>query len=354
MSASNEDRIRVLHLQRSPRPAQFSVERLFEDVRSALPCDIDVSLRVCAQENRGLFPRLRDAVAASVARRPVTHVLGDAHYLAWFLPRKGTVLTVLDCVNLRRLTGVRRWLYWVAWYWWPLRRCEAVTVISEFSKLELMSWSKIPPERIVVIPPPLSPEFTGLIDVPPLDARPRPHRILQVGTKGNKNLERVIEAATGLDATLVIVGGVDAALRERMHHLRVRHEILTALSRPELLNEYERASALCFVSTYEGFGLPIIEAQATGCPVLTSTVCSMPEVAGGAALTVDPYDVQQIHEGLSTLLRGGLIVDRLIAQGKANVARFNVVDVAARYSYIYREVGRRVGTSAYSTRACRP
>lgn len=332
--------VEVVQFQRRAGLTSFSVERLFDDVRTAMPGDIRVSLRVNRFMSEGILGRLADALAARWRRGAVNHVLGDVHYLAWFLPRERTVLTVLDCVTLDRLTGVRKWVFWLLWYWWPLRRSGRVTVISEFSKRSLLHWVRYRADRIHVIPPSLSPEFA--VGPPsPVEGLPR---LLQVGTVENKNLDRVIEAVAGLEAVLVIVGVVSQAQKSRMEALGVAYECHAGLSRKALVEQYRRCHALVFASTYEGFGLPIIEAQAMGRPVITSNVCAMPEAAGGAAILVDPLDVADIRQGIRRVIEDPGYVRELVARGLENSARFSPDRIAQQYAAIYRDLNISAGT----------
>lgn len=331
----------VVQFQRRAGLTSFSVERLFDDVRTAMPADIRVSLRVNRFMSQGVVTRLSDALAARRQRGAINHVLGDVHYLMWFLPRRRTLLTVLDCVTLDRLTGVRRWAFWLLWYWWPARRAGRITVISEFSKSALLHWVRYPAERVHVIPPPVSPEFTAA-PTPPIEGVPR---LLQVGTVDNKNLDRVIEAVAGLEMMLVIVGAVSPAQTARMEALGVAHECHVGLSREALVDQYRCCHALVFASTYEGFGLPIIEAQAIGRPVITSNACAMPEAAGGAAILVDPLDVADIRQGVRRVLEDPAYVRDLVVRGLENAARFCPDRIARQYAAIYRDLNTSAGNT---------
>jgi glycosyltransferase involved in cell wall biosynthesis len=328
-----EPMVSVVQFQRRAGKTSFSVERLFGDVRAAMPDDIQVSVRINRFMSGGIVPRLRDAIDAWRHRGQVNHVLGDVHYLAWFLPRRRTVLTVLDCVSLERLAGIRRWVFWLTWYWWPTRRAAHVTVISQSSKRALLRWVRFPESRIHVIPPPLSPEFQPA----PMPA-PALQRVLQVGTLENKNLPRVIEAVAGLPVVLVIIGALDDAARARLEALSIRYESHEQLQREQLVEQYRRANILIFASTYEGFGLPIIEAQAVGRPVLTSNHSAMPEAAGGAACLVDPLDVDDIRRGLRRLLEDPEYVASLVEQGHRNAARYAPRRIAEQYADVYRSI----------------
>jgi glycosyltransferase involved in cell wall biosynthesis len=328
------DPLVVVHHQRKALPRQFSVERLFGDVREAMPSDIRVVLRMCRFTSQGIIHRLRDALAARRMPGRVHHVCGDVHYLAWFLPRDRTVLTVLDCVSLERFSGPKLWIFWLLWYWWPLKRSTRVTVISEFSGEALRRWVDYPADRIHVIPPTLSREFEPS---PPKRLADRP-RLLQVGTGPNKNLARVVEAIAGLDVTLAIVGTPDAATVERMNELRIDYEAFAELDREDLVEEYRKADVVVFASTYEGFGLPIIEAQATGRPVVSGNVCAMPEAAGDAACMVDPFDVADIRRGILRILEDPDYARALIERGFENAQRFLPERIAEAYAEVYRQV----------------
>ncbi len=324
----------VAHFQRRATDGNFSVERLFDDVRAALPFDITIKLRINQHASRGIVGRVMDALAVRRERCAVNHVLGDVHYLAWFLPRQGTVLTVLDCVSLERLSGLRRYLFWFLWYWWPIQRSDHITVISEYTRRSLLRWVDYPDERIHVIHPPLSGEY----EASPQPQRGERLRLLQVGSNENKNLARVIEALKGLPVRLVIVGRLKERDRELLDRFEVPFENHLDLTRERLLEQYRLADAVVFASTYEGFGMPIVEAQAVGRPVITSNVCSMPEAAGGAACIVDPFDIADIRRGVCRLIDDPAYGERLVELGRSNAKRFSAARIAKCYADLYRKI----------------
>jgi glycosyltransferase involved in cell wall biosynthesis len=103
------------------------------------------------------------------------------------------------------------------------------------------------------------------------------------------------------------------------------------------LNEYSKASLLTFVSTIEGFGMPILEAQACSLPVITSNCSSMPEVAGDAAIMVDPFNVTAIRNGILDLMSNETLRNELIKKGYENIKRFSKEKVIAQYAGLYQE-----------------
>jgi glycosyltransferase involved in cell wall biosynthesis len=101
---------------------------------------------------------------------------------------------------------------------------------------------------------------------------------------------------------------------------------------------YRLASVFVFPSLYEGFGLPPLEAMASGTPVVTSNVSSLPEVVGDAAVLVDPYDPQAIADGILAVLRSAHLRDELTRRGRARVEQFSWSRSAQRVREIYEEV----------------
>ena len=326
--------IQVTHFQRKPPLGFFSVERLFEDVRSALPPDIFVRLHRNRYQSAGFWQRMIDVVRAARHQGQVNHVTGDVHYLTYLLDRRGTVLTILDCVTQERLRGIKRWIFWLFWYWLPEKRCAVITVISESTKQQLLRHLHCDPGKIRVIHCPVSDEFKPS---PKAFNRACP-RILQVGTTDNKNIPRVAEALEGLPCCLVIIGPLSDLQKRALSQHRIHHENHVGLSRDELLEQYRQADLVMFASLYEGFGLPIVEANAVGRPVITSQLYSMPEVGGDAAFYVNPFDVCNIRAAVEMLISDSRLVDKLISNGFRNAQRFDRLYIASQYADIYKEV----------------
>jgi len=106
----------------------------------------------------------------------------------------------------------------------------------------------------------------------------------------------------------------------------------------ELLEIYRKSDLLVFASTEEGFGLPILEAQAVGLAVITSNVSSMPEVAGEGALYCDPFDVDDIADKIRLVINDELFRDQLIELGHKNVQSFLPARKADEYVKVYKEI----------------
>jgi glycosyltransferase involved in cell wall biosynthesis len=162
--------------------------------------------------------------------------------------------------------------------------------------------------------------------------------VLQVGTGWNKNVARVSAALDGLPVHLHVVGVLSRAEREALERHDLEWSNSTHLSDADLFDAYIRADLVVFASTYEGFGLPAVEAQTVGRPLVTSRTTSLPEIAGPGACYVDPGDVASIREGICRVLDDAALRDRLVEAGRENVQRFDPVVLAAQFADIYDEL----------------
>jgi len=326
--------LNVTLFNRKPLAAYYSVERLFQDVTRAFPPDIVWKSVTSRFESRGFFRRLYNLVEAYFRQGKINHITGDVHYLAYFLKKNRTILTVLDCNGLERLNGIRKTVFFYLWYWLPAKRVSRITVISESTKKELLRYISFDESKIRVIHCCISNTFkaaekvfNGTLPV-----------FLQLGTSANKNLLGVAEALSGFPCHLRIIGKLTEEQSSKLEACKIDYSNSYNLSDAEIIDEYKKSDALIFASTYEGFGLPIVEANAIGRPVITSNILSMPEVAGNAACLVDPFDVHDIRRGVMRIIHDENYRNSLIENGYANAQRFKPDVIAQQYTELYREI----------------
>jgi glycosyltransferase involved in cell wall biosynthesis len=326
--------MKVVFYHRRPQGANYSIERLFNDVRDALPPEVKYEVALSKFPSRGFWKRIYNIIEAVFRQGDVNHITGDVHFLTFLLRKKKTLLTILDLVSVERLKGLRKVLFLLLWYWLPVKRSAVVSVISESTKKELLRYLKCDPHKIRVVHCCVSGDFIPV----PKDFNINKPIILQIGTGKNKNLLCVAEAIKGIPCHLRIVGELS---HDQSFHLRkfdTEYSAVHNISDKQVLKEYQDCDMLVFVSTYEGFGLPILEAQATGRPVVTSNIMSMPEVAGDGTCLVDPYDVTAIRKGILKIINDSSYRKELVQHGFENVKKFRPEKIAAQYVELYKQI----------------
>lgn len=321
--------MRVVHVVRRRDPRFFSLETVFENVRRGWPGGDPPVVWELPRPGVSLW---NVVTLWWRARRQssdtVFHITGDVLYAAFALPRRRTTLTVHDCVFLRQRSGLRRWLILKLTLAWPVRRCPRITAISEKTKREVAALTGCDPDRIVVIPNPVSP----LIRTVPRVFDAGCPRLLFLGITPNKNLPRAVKALQGLRVHLTVIGQPVEADRMLLSDSGIPHDIVHGLSAAEVASQYEGCDIVLFPSLYEGFGLPIVEAFQAGRPVVTSDLPPMSEVAGDAACLVDPEDVASIRAGVLRLIGDAGYRDDLVRRGLARVASHQPAAIAAAYA----------------------
>lgn len=269
----------------------------------------------------------------------IFHITGHVHYMALRLPRDRTILTVHDLGVLKSRTGLRREILKWLFFRLPAVRLKYVTAVSEHTRTELAALPGIKGKTILVIDNPLIPGF----EKKKAEFNNSMPTILQVGTAPNKNLSNLIDAIQPLNCMLRIIGEIPSAEKARLHKADIRFENHVRLDRAKLAELYRDSDMLVFASQYEGFGLPILEAQASGLPIVTSNSEPMRTVAGGGAVLVDQNDPKSILEGIQTLIRDEALRRELIEKGFKNIQRFSPTRVASEYLAVYEEIIKSAG-----------
>lgn len=325
----------VVHFERA-QVGGTSIERLFEVVREALPSSLSVERAVCPEPTRGIGAVFRNGKWARGRQGSVNHVVGDVHYLVPFLRWSKTVLTVHD---VRYLDDEPKWLkkfvLLVLWTWLPVTLARTVTVISPFTRDRLLCYVPWARAKVRVVPNCITalPARRPAIDAP----LERPN-LLHVGVTPNKNLEATVAALAGYRCRLRIVGRLSDAQRSLLDASGLEHEVHSDVSHDELLRLYERSDALLFLTRYEGFGLPILEAQAAGVPVITTDIEVTRFVGGDACVYLQvPFD-GPLASALDGVMKNPERYAELQRLGFANVERFSVDRIAAEYERAYRDV----------------
>jgi len=306
----------------------YSIENVFE----ALLPFLEIKKNILPHASKGLINRLKNIFFIYSHKSNLLHITGNDHYLLCY-PFENTILTIHDIEALKRKSGLKKWIFKKLWFDIPIQNAKVITTISKFSRREILSLGNYT-TPIKVIHNPLT---LPMVHSPKV-FNTKKTRILHMGTKKNKNLVRTIKALRGIDCWLTIVGKPETEILDLLKINRIHYSIKSNLNKVEIMGEYINCDLVSFVSTYEGFGLPIIEGQATGRPVLTSNVASMPEVAGTGALFVNPFSVKAIRAGINKLIANEDLREDLIKKGLKNVERFKPKVIAGQYLKLYGKV----------------
>ena len=159
--------------------------------------------------------------------------------------------------------------------------------------------------------------------------------ILQIGTAENKNILRLIEAISHIHCQLVVIGRLEESKVQMLEQYKVSYECKYDLSTEEVFAEYKRCDLVSFISTFEGFGMPIVEANWVERVVIAGNNSSMPDVAGGSALLVDAFSTDDIRSGIQKLIHDAQLRETLLTNGRMNRNRFLPQQIAEQYLEVY-------------------
>ena len=342
------------------------VDRNTEYVLLTPRVDLDVAPQLGPKFRSVLEPSpnysLRDQIHVPwVLRREQPDVFHAPRYVLPAAVPCRSVVTIHDCIHLmfpQYLPNKAAYAYARASMWTAVKRSNRILTVSEASKRDILHFFNVAPEKIVVAYNAIDDHFWL---TPPEDEVARvteryqlDHQfVLYVGNiKPHKNLVRLIEAFAALrrgghdELKLLIIGDEISklpALRRAVHRHKLHKHVrfLGYVSDGTLRILYRLASVFVFPSLYEGFGLPPLEAMASGTPVVTSNQSSLPEVAGDAAVLVDPYDVTSIEDGMRRVLTDAALAADLRRRGPERAREFSWARSVEKTRQVYDEVGRR-------------
>lgn len=266
----------------------------------------------------------------------------------FFLPKSCTLIPLITDLAVFRMPEAyqaSRVLWWRFQYQYLKRHAAHYFAISEYTKRDIQDILHVPEERITVLYDACSQAMRPVMDETELQSLRKRYRlseqfILFVGNSNpRKNLRRLMEAfdcvkdRTDLPHQLIIAGeqgwkfSRDHALAGLKHAEDIR--FIGFVPDEEMPALYSAAEVFAFPTLYEGFGIPVLEAQACGTPVLTSNCTALPEVGGDAAIYADPCDVDDIAEKMEQLIINPVLRVELQKKGFENVKRFSW-EVSAR------------------------
>lgn len=320
----------------------FSIERVFKPIEEELSKKIEVSSIHLPSMKSSIIEFFKDGLIVLKYliknKCDIVHITGDSYYLLLLLyplfkvKRIKTIATVHDMgFFVNNKPGLYRLYLYLLWAF-PLKLANLITCISKKTQDEVHEILHIDNEKNFIVYNAVAPCFSFIENDPLLKTK---KILLQIGTAPNKNLERIIKAIVGSDYYLRIIGRLTDEQRDLLAKGKVHYSCVSNLSDEDILEEYRKCDIVVFVSLYEGYGMPIIEGQAIGRPVLTSNISPMKEVAGDGACLVDPNNIQEIKNGISYLFDNYKVIQE---KGFENVGKYRVENIANDYLQCYNSI----------------
>lgn len=316
---------------------QISIERLFNFIFSEIiKNDIDIEIIENPHSN-GLLNILKAIIffRNRVDKGDLVHITGDIHFAAIFLKTGNIIITVHDLGLYRNLSLLRSLVFKTLWITLPFKKAKYIVAISEKTKQEILKIMPSISDKIIVIPNCITIDVNKITNL----KRNKKPELLIVGTRENKNIGNSIKAIEGLDIHLNILGKLDKEHINLLNKCKVDYTNFVNVDEVSLLRLYQKVDILLFPSFYEGFGLPILEAQAQNVLVITSDISPMNSICGSAGMLVDPYSVDSIKHSLNNLL---LLSDGekliLLNKGKDNLIKYSAEHVSQQYFNLYKRI----------------
>ena len=313
----------------------FSIENVFFCIIDYLKVESGLNIKKIFVPERKitLINFIKNLIFAYKNRNQINHITGDIHYVSLVLSSRNTILTIHDCTMVENSKGFKKLILNFFWLKLPLWHLKYVTAISEKTKYEIVKFTGCKSSKIHVINNPVNPR---LVYVPKVFNTIKPN-ILAFCHSPNKNTLRILESINGLETSITLIGSMNDEVVSLLSKFKINFKNYIEIDNEAIVKLYRECDMLLFPSYYEGFGVPVIEAQATGRVVVTSNIEPMKSIAMDSAHLVDPWNVESIRNGIIEIINNDNYRDSLIEKGLNNVKRFQVEIIAEQYKKIYQK-----------------
>lgn len=265
----------------------------------------------------------------------INHITGDIHYCILGLLGVKSVLTIHDDYAIIKAPNIFNKIYkFIFWMYLPIKLSNKTLFITEATKRKVEKYIKSSNTAVIT----QHSINKGFVSTPYIFNTKKP-RVLQIGATFQKNLETTIKALNGIDCHLRIIKKINTNQIKLLNDCNIEYSNVYNLTDLEIIEEYKKADIVVFPSLYEGFGMPIVEAQAIGRPVVTSNLAPMNWVAGdGAWLLNNPLDIDEYKQILLEIINNPIERNRRINKGFENIIRFSIDNITKQYINLYNKV----------------
>ena len=324
-----EDKITYFH--RHPK-AGFSIDKVSQTYIREIEKKWNVRQFYVPCYRATLVACLRNVIFIFLHRdkNGINHITGDIHYGVLALVGCKSVLTVHDIYGMKNnKNAVKKLALYLFWYKIPLLLASEITCISEKTKKELLKMTK---RDINVIYNAIAPSF---LPVQKEFNKEKPI-VLHIGTGLRKNLINTALALCCITCHFRVIGKLSLEQKSILEKNNIDYSEQYGLTDREIVIEYINCDIVSFCSLSEGFGMPVIEANAVGRAVLTSIIEPMTEIADkNSVLFVDPKNIDDIRDGFLSIINDDILRNNLIQGGYKNIGRFNINYITNKYFELY-------------------
>ena len=236
---------------------------------------------------------------------------------------------------MKRLKGLKRYIYYIFWIKIPYLKSKSIITISNNTLRELKKFIKAGLKKNVDIigvsvPSNFKKKLKNKFSKIP--------KILVVGTAINKNIFNIVNSLKGISCELILVGKLNDRIIQELIINKIKYKNLISINKKKMINLYNNCDMLLFPSNYEGFGVPILEAQSVGRSVITSKFEPMKSVAGNAAVFVNPKNKTEISKAIKNIINNYRLRASLIKKGFNNVKRFKKEVILKKHLKVYNHL----------------
>lgn len=327
--------MKVLYIYRSNKMG-YSIRNVFKPIEEKMTRKCEVNSITFEKSNYNIKSLIENIliVRKYMKKNPdsIIHITGTENYLLPFLKKYKTIVTVHDLgFYTRNKKTIKLKLKYPLWIK-SLKLANKVVFISNKTEIEAKKLIDFKDNQTIVIMNPVSNKFKDISSEKYNIEKPI---ILQVGTYENKNLERLVEAIKDVKCHLRIVGHLSDNQIFLLNKNKIEYSKVENISNKQIVEEYQNCDIVSFPSLYEGFGMPIIEGQASGKVVITSNISPMKEIAKDSCCLVNPLDINSIKLGILEAINN---YEKYRILSRENIKRFSIDKKVEEYFNIYKEI----------------
>ncbi len=310
-----------------------SVERIAENLKiTNINKNLKINILVCPVASKGFLRRIFLIFWSYFNQGDVNHILGDINFISILMDKKKTINTFLDFRLFDQFEGLKLYIYKLLWFKIPIEKSKKITFISNFTKRDIEKKLKKKINNSEVVSVPLVDNFTFKIN------SNKKKNLLIIGTSENKNIKNMILAVKGLNINLTIIGKLKKDIINFCNNNKINYKNLIDISNVKMKKILSDNDILLMVSKYEGFGMPIIEAQASGTAVITSDIEPMKTVIGKNGLIVNPNKPKEIKKKIRKLINDKDYFLKIVKYGKLNSNNYSPEIINKKYYKIYSNI----------------